>query len=368
VTGRNRESLNLCPLSAVNIVPFETTGARNGTPFFHLLQHSRNHWDKIYHINFTSDFSSLCQSSQLVRHAVVGIAACHLRHFTPNNLHHRTAEYFYQSLALYDYRQRTRESLHEVQPSEISELLLSGALLHVLAFPLPSLEQNGSDTSPFLHSGSGDTIGWLILQAGLRLVLRSAGEYLHNAMDVLGPIFLGTRVTNHMMRTEGLESVPKLWIPFFDLAPRGSYAPQSQHVHEVGVAAARPIIGSVPDTSWEAVVAPLIQASRLRYLQPIPSNIFHHFAFLAKMHPRFRLLLRRRDRRAMWLYGFWSGLMCRFENLWWAKDRSRRNHRAIISWFRKSRVTIPVGEEAFLWDRMISELEEAPDLSQTQIK
>src|SRR6478609_302258 len=102
-------------------------------------------------------------------------------------------------------------------------------------------------------------------------------------------------------------------------------------------------------------------------IQHIPS-----FRFLSQdaseIPPRFRLLLQRRDRRAMWLYGFWSGLMCRFENLWWAKDRSRRDHRAIISWFRKSRVTITVGEEAFLWDRMITELEEAPDLLQKQMK
>lgn len=341
------------------VVPFPIPNTRNGTTYLQLLSHSVYGWQDIFHMEFDNDFVSLFQSSEIVRHVVLGIAACHLRHLDPGNHRHRRAEYFYQALAISSYRQRTESSLGKATLPEVIELLLSGMLLHVLAFPLPYAPEETKHTitedRPFSQQPTNETLKWLILQAGLRLVMRAAPDHMDAAMDVLRPIFRSAHGIRPMAKAGDFSDVPQDWIKFFELKPDATSAVHENPPPQITAEAAR------LNTSYqEAIMAPLVQAARLKNLQPTDSNIFHHFTFLAKMHPRFRGLLQRGDIGAIWLYGFWAGLMCRFRDLWWAQQRSQRDHAAILDWLRGLKEAERGNMPRDLWNRMIVELEEAP--------
>lgn len=110
----------------------------------------------------------------------------------------------------------------------------------------------------------------------------------------------------------------------------------------------------------EMLLAPMMMAAFLRQIEPVPKNAFHHFVFLAKVHPQFHELLHRRDEKSIWLYGYWSGLMCRFERLWWSRERSKKNYEAIRLWLHELNPAGRPGLEGAMWAFMMDELNLAP--------
>jgi hypothetical protein len=73
----------------------------------------------------------------------------------------------------------------------------------------------------------------------------------------------------------------------------------------------------------------------------------------------FRELIYHRDERALWLFGYWLGIMCRFKGMWWCERRVQRDYRAICLWLCKLRVTQRPGREGQLWGIMMDELQSA---------
>lgn len=67
------------------------------------------------------------------------------------------------------------------------------------------------------------------------------------------------------------------------------------------------------------------------------------------MHSEFRALLCDRDERALWLLGYWLGLMSRFEGLWCCDKRVRRDYKAMRMWLEQAKVTIRPGVEGEHW-------------------
>ncbi|KAK7408243.1 hypothetical protein QQX98_009606 [Neonectria punicea] len=290
---------------------------------------------------FSQEIVSLSESHSLVRNTILAITACHLRHVSPGIIHHRVAEHFQQSLALQDYQTTLDTPRQELGQSDVDVLLLSAVLLNILALALPQSETSELSNS-WVFSPREDRLGWLALQAGLRpLIVSMAEENLNITLNFLGRLFLGegTETLTVVPLTNSLEEVPKSWIRVFTL----DCEPDEDNVDLGGV-----------------FRFPIAVILRLRDLKPIRLNALKNFAFLSKMKPEFRDLLYRRDERALWIFGYWLGLMRRFKGLWWCEERVNRDYQAILTWLGYLRLTDRPGSEGEMWEKMMKDLEMAP--------
>jgi len=67
-----------------------------------------------------------------------------------------------------------------------------------------------------------------------------------------------------------------------------------------------------------------------------------------------------RNEKALWLFGYWLGLMCRFEGMWWSDKRAKRDFMAIGLWLKLRRLTERPGAEGEMWRRLMDEYYSAP--------
>ena len=260
-------------------------------------------------------------------------------------------------------------------------LLLSATLLNILAFALPQSETisssgSGSGTgsksdesdlsSSWVFSSRSDRLDWLALQTGIKSLLTSTTTYLEKTMTFLGPIFLGEERESWAFggHPHALKDVPERWIQVFGLessSPSSSLSSSSSSNDDntsdcaiAGVSIYRPAV---------------IVLAKLRHLLPTPANVFKNLQFLAKVQREFCALLYVRDERALWLFGYWLGLMRRFRcgdkdgemrGTWWCERRVRRDYEAVCLWLRGLRLGERSGREGELWRGMMRELEMAP--------
>jgi hypothetical protein len=216
---------------------------------------------------------------------------------------------------------------------DVDALLLSATLLSIVAFALPSSE-NEPKTS-WVFSNREDRLGWLGLQIGLRPLLLSMTTFIENTLNLLSPIFFGGKKFNRA--SHDLEKVPQHWKEFLELDDSASGDCDTQAPHDV-------------------FRAPISIIMQLRELEPIPSNLFKNLQFLGKVQQEFRALLLKSNNKALWLFGYWLGIMCRYKDVWWCEARSRRDHEAICLWLKQVRVEERPGREGEMWTRMMEEL------------
>ena len=347
------------------LVPFSSPSAKNGTSSTDLIWHFQRHWAEIFHMPHSHEIISLSKTNSLVRNTILAITACHLRHVSPGILQHRIAEHFQQSLALQDYQRALDTPRKELGQSGINALLLSAVLLNMLAFALPESGTASDELDPstsWVFSPREDRLGWLALQAGLRPLLISMVAYLDKARSFLSSIFLGSEEESWPFPGvgRGLEVVPEIWIKVFGLDGAGGSdcetagsadavdAPDNQNR-----AAGRANPGDV----FRSPVTALVQ---LRDLEPVRLNVFKNLYFLGKVQSEFRALLYDRDERALWLFGYWLGLMCRFKVVWWCDKRVRRDYKAIRMWLEQLHLTERPGIEGEMWTELMEEFQMAP--------
>ncbi|KAI5456378.1 hypothetical protein BGZ63DRAFT_429037 [Mariannaea sp. PMI_226] len=332
-------------LSAETIVPFSAPSVRNGTPGFHLMQHLQANWDAILQIPQGDEIISLFRCNELVRSTILAITACHLRHLSPGVVHHRVAECFQQSLALREYQSILDNRQQVMAQSDVNVFLLSAVLLNILALALPESD-DAEPSRSWVLSPNEDRLGWLALQAGLRPLMSSLAveeENLVRLLSFLSRIFLGGEkdVWARVQQILDPQAVPERWNLIFGL--NKSSGQEGEEVNRD-----------------EVFRVPVMVLTRLRDLEPVRLNALKNFAFLAKMKSSFRELLYNKDERALWIFGYWLGVMQRFQGLWWCEKRVKRDYEAILSWLKHLRLDERPGTEGQLWAEMMAEIELAP--------
>jgi Fungal specific transcription factor domain len=310
------------------------------------MAHFHTHWAQIFHIPRSQTILSLSKSHPLIRSTILAIAACHLRHISPGVLAHRIAEHFQQSLALQDFQAALNTPREQLGQTGVDALMLSATLLNIVAFALPESEAETEEMS-WVFSPRQDRLGWLALQAGLRPLLLSITAYRDKTLSFLGPIFFeGKKDSWEFTKMHhGLEGVPERWIAVFELDGSGLGCD---------------VVEASYTNSSAVYRAPVTILTHLRNLEPVQSNVFKNLQFLGKIQREFRALLFERDERALWLFGYWLGLVCRYNGVWWCEKRARRDHRAVYMWLQKLHLTERPGTEGELWREMMKELELAP--------
>lgn len=300
------------------------------------MQHLHTHWDRILQLPRSDELNSLFASNALIRSTILAITACHLRHVSPGVIHHRIAECFQKSLALRDCKAILDTRKKTMALSDVNEFVLGVVLLNILALALPETE--GAEPShSWVSNPNENTLGWLTLQAGVRPLMMDLvkdEEGLHAMLAFLSRIFLGVE--------------KDMWSRVRNLLSPEVILPRWKEIF------------ALDQPSNEVFRVPVMVLARLRDLEPVRMNALKNFAFLAKMNWAFRDLLSKRDERALWIFGYWLGLMQRFEGLWWCEKRVKRDYEAILAWLKHVRLEDRPGWEGIRWREMMLDIELAP--------
>ncbi|CAI6332671.1 unnamed protein product [Periconia digitata] len=334
-------------ISSLSAVTISTGSPRHygmkGTSNLELIQHLLAHWTTIFHIPCDTRLLSMSQSNPLVESTMLAIAACHLRHVAPNVTQYQFAEFFYQTQVVSGIRGLLNRPVTSFVQSDADGLLLCATLLNIITFALPrSRETNKAKSSvSWVLESNNDGRAWLDLQVALRPLLLHMPAFLEDTINFLAPIFFGgeKHTWEFQKMSEAANAIPPNWAKFFEL--NYLYMKDSSKSNGRGKV-------------FEKPVTMLIQ---LRDLDPVAFNIYKSIQFLAKIQQAFRYLLLERDSKALWLLGYWFGLLCRFGDIWWSEQRSKRDHHAVCVLLRQRRHGEEPGEEGILWAEMMLELE-----------
>ncbi|PVH85149.1 hypothetical protein DL98DRAFT_451876 [Cadophora sp. DSE1049] len=336
------KKVKLSTLSSITLYP----SPKNGTPGIQLLHHFCTNWDAIFRMPGREELVSLSQSNSLIRNTLLAITACHLRHMSPRMLQHRIAEHFYQSLAIQDFQTALETPRKSLGQQGVNALLLAALLLNMIAFTLPH-QDNGVEVDPkssWVFSFREDRLGWLALQAGLRPLSISLSAYTDKAVAFLDPIMFGHGKTGwrEIRKYQSLDIVPENWIRAFKLK-NANFGCESNNADQ-------------DDIFGPAMIA----LAYLRSIHPPQSMILFNWVFLLKIHGDLKSLLYNRDERALWLLGYWLGLMCRYEGIWWCERRVRRDYEAVRMRLHELHLGERAGVDGLYWKDMMQELDHAP--------
>jgi hypothetical protein len=265
---------------------------------------------------------------------------------------------FQQSLVLRQYLPMLSTPVYDLGQKGVNILLLCAALLNILAFALPPLGHETQRNSVSSHddglndssifSTSEDHVGWLAPQAGVRPLLRSMAPYTDETLRFLDTVFTGNRDDKNITIRPvayNLNRATPAWRRIFELE-------ESRNDGSCGIPE-----GANSLAAHDIFQAPVRSVAWLRDLEPKQPNVFKHLMFLSKVHTHFRALLYQREERAVWLFGYWLGLMCRFKDMWWCGPRVRRDFAAVSGWLAAQRLPERLGVQGEKWKEMMGELE-----------
>ena len=106
--------------------------------------------------------------------------------------------------------------------------------------------------------------------------------------------------------------------------------------------------------------APITFLTIMKDIDTTRPNMFKILQFPAKMDPQLRNLLFEKDERALWILGFWLGVMCRYKGVWWCEGRAKRDYAAVKEYLNGLQVENRPEPEGDRWRRLMSDLDEAP--------
>ncbi|WDK18663.1 hypothetical protein CGRA01v4_09948 [Colletotrichum graminicola] len=320
-----------------------------GTPSKQLLHHCQAHWADIFPgFDQNEAFLSAFRSSPLVRSVCHAIAASHLRHVHAAQQPYVLAEYSHRAAALDEYKQQLSLTTAQLGQTGVNAMILGAMLFSLLTFPLSPAEHETRvvSSSPWLSRDHDADLGWLTFQAGIGPLMKSVLIYLPRAFQFLISIFspqVGGTVSPNVGRVP--PPVPRLWTRFFNLDEEDLFAQLSTPANASSHASRPPPLASS--------VRLLVRTTALiRGLEPTLSNSVSYLSFMFKAQRDFRALLLTEHPRAWWLYGYWAGLMRRFPNLWWCRERADRQYAAVKEWLTRADVDT---EDREIWEEMMTE-------------
>lgn len=257
---------------------------------------------------------------------VLAVSASHLRHNVTKPTPYRVAEYFQQSLALRNFRTALSEPLDQ---QSADSLLLTAMLLNLLSF---SYADSEDPSTSWVFSDAPNRFDWFNLQMGFKPLLMAT--YAFREDTILQWMYKSADDGKGTFQREGLslENVPESWKTLCGLLDNPS-----------------------KDNIFYEPARVLAELKRLEYRE---GTFFLHLSFFSKMSVEFRLLLEAFDERAMWLMGYWFGLLNRF-SFWWLRILVKRDFKAVCMWFDQRHVEKRTGEKGKLWTELMDDLRDA---------
>lgn len=156
-----------------------------GSSDLELIQHLHLAWTDIVWMPQGAEILLLFQSSLVVRHTLLAVSACHLRHVAKGVLRHRIAENFQQSLAIKHLREALGNVSHkQFESTELNGLLIGAVIFNVLAFAFPESDRALADDRGLSVSWvlKGN---WLSFQASLGPLLLSMPQMIEETLNLV---------------------------------------------------------------------------------------------------------------------------------------------------------------------------------------
>ncbi len=302
-----------------------------GTPRLVLLHHFQNHFPELQlHLLGRASPNSILGlglARPFLLDAVLSVAASHLRHcYTTLESHHqnRVAEHFHQAVAVRGFRGALAQS--ELDQQTADALVLTCMLLNLLAFSFSDEDGNNPEDSWIFRPGDPHQLGWFSLQLGLKPLL-AATEKFRGCNTMLSWMY----EPSYNCKTHQPDPLlPAHWESFFNKS----------------------------NSDDGILLEPARMLARARDAEPCAKSFTLYVQFIGTldMNYRFHNMLEARDERAIWLLGYWLGLMHRL-GWWWMRTRVNREWRAVCLWLDQRGVRERPGEEGRAWRVFMSELE-----------
>ncbi|KAJ6786239.1 hypothetical protein PWT90_04911 [Aphanocladium album] len=270
----------------------------------------------------------------------LAVAACHLRHMyqantspglgTPDTVAAcRVAEHYQQSLAICGFNRALTERFDQEASDSV---LISSMMFSLLSF---ALDNDDDPSQSWVFSKAPDRLAWFSLNQGLAPLLVNTKQF--HDQSILRNMFEASddeEKTFHGDNVKSLSKVPSHWLRLCGL----DYTSED------------------PD---QVFYEPVRILTELFHTPVDHQSFFLYMAFFGKLGVEFRALLEDNNEQAMWLLGYWLGLLCRFDHIWWLSARARRDYRAICIWLDKRKVRRRAGEEGLMWRQLMIDLEGA---------
>lgn len=282
---------------------------------------------------------NLFRTDNLICTVLLAISACHIRESDAQHKHD-IAGYKYQYKAFQIYRSSLDSFDSSQDISSAKTLLVAGLLLNVLTFALPEIESDHGDESCIeescMYSQDENRFGWIAMHYGFRRLLLTTAPYQGEIMAYLSLVFMGTlNMAGHVPRLFlSSDAIPNHWKESFQIP------------HETS---------STRCESSNPFLVPLSYLAKLRLVEPTRENSFLFLSFLMKIDSTFQDLLLAKNLKAIWILGYWSGLMCSLPRIWWCTGRATREYTGICAWFRKE-IIAKTKVPSIQWQVMINEL------------
>ncbi|KAJ2894361.1 C6 transcription factor [Zalerion maritima] len=271
--------------------------------------------------------------------------------------------------------------------------------------PLPAIPRNSLPKKMKSIPKTGEDLSWLGICMGMRPLLGVTWSFLPTS--ILQPIFEQSDESDRRYSQDGFPLSPQKIKPellelfgltysfdsaLFDSSSEGR---QTRTISNLSPSETRnkakgphhQAENTTEEEREECIPFPRTQPSNplrepiriLSLLHPLPATAETHYKynqFIGKITPEFKRLLETRDEKALWVLGYWFGLMRRFRDMelwkndglkdkpgsaprgmWYVSTRVERDYRAICLWLTMARVTDRKGREGQLWSIAMDDLE-----------
>jgi len=301
---------------------------KNGTSVDYLLHHFTSNSAVIMGQAFSAQFWAMaCRYTFLVP-TILSVSACHLRHNTSNPAPHRIAELGQESMAISSLKSALAMPLQSKERA--NALLYTAVILNAINFA--SVENPRNPAASWVFSNSADRLGWLDLQLRFKRLEEATAQFrdYDEPCKAISPQPASpVRESNSPGEEDAdLVDVPESW---------------------------RMLLGEKTDPDHHCLREPVKLLAKLRVLEPDCAGSFAYLGLISKLDQRFRDLLYVRESRAMWVFGYWLGLIGRF-SIWWTVRRVERDWAAVRRFLRDQELDRRPGDEGRMWMALNSDL------------
>jgi hypothetical protein len=301
---------------------------RNGTSVNHLLHHFTQNSPAIMGQEFGAQFWAMACRFTFLIPTVLSVSACHLRHHAANPGPHRIAELGQESMAISSLKAALAVPLES--KDRANALLYTAVMLNAINFA--SVENPRNPAASWVFSSSADRLGWLDLQLRFKRLEEATAQFREPDEE----------------SCQAIKPQPP--------SPPPPDSPPDEGADLADVPASwRLLLGGESDPGYRFLREPIRQLARLRVLEPTCMGSFVYFGFVSRLEDGFRDLLYDRDVRALWIFGYWLGLIGRF-SIWWSMRRVERDWAAVRRFLREKGLEKKGGRDGKMWRALMVDL------------
>jgi hypothetical protein len=241
---------------------------------------------------------SLVQDSPFLMHAILAFSAHHLHMLRPDDKYSRTTATYHSQIALHLY---PLELAGELTVSNVNSIIAACFLVTAIVFIA-----GGSPSASFVFSDDPKEAEWLVVVAGLSVLLSRADTKALISRSIWMPMFTGNTHCMFPELASGKTGLPEMFVELC-------------HIEDYSTADNNPYHGEL--RLLTQVMA--MKANKETFAKLIQ--------FPCRTDPAFNVLIREKDPVALLMLAYWFAKILEID-FWWLGPRARSELYAICSY------------------------------------